>query len=225
MSSYTFPNINCNKPAACDKFIRENIDWTVNFNGVGVPPLTIYTTNPLTDVQLTDLTSVLNRYVDPEIWLSFNHTDTLAMHSHFTNDMDNVIINNKKILQTFIFNGKNTNNLVLDSLKTVVEYNCFNVQSYANTTSGSISLEIYDITRNISIASQTIELTDIAVGFHALAQSGMITGNTSYRSVSYDGLMNKNPNYDCIWQIRGTKSDDNFDFRCNSLQYIYYNVE
>lgn len=226
MSNYPFPNIVCNKSSVCDEFIRANINWNDNFNGISTPPLTIFTNTPLTDNQLADLTTLLNTYVDPVVYLSFAHTETLAMHSHFTSDTDNVIFDDKKVIQTIIFNSKNNNStVVLDSLKTIVEYTCPNLQNYINATSGSILIEIYDLTRDISIASKTIDLNEIAVGFHTLAQTGSSQSNTRYRSVMFTGLMNKNPDYDCIWQIRGWKSDDNFDFRCSSLQYIYYSVE
>lgn len=226
MSSYQFPEVVCGKVGACDQYIRKNIDWISNFQGVSSNPLTIYTEIPLTEIQLSDLTTLLNGYTDPEIYLSFDHVDTLTLNSKFNNDPDNIIIDGKNVIQTFIYSTQNISiPTVLDGMKTIVEYHCPNVQNYLNTTSGNISIEIYDLSRNLSISTQTINLNEIAVSWNNLAQTGSTEGNTVYRSILFTGLMNKSPNYDVALQLRGSTSDSNCKFRCNSLQYLYYNVE
>lgn len=226
MSSYSFPDIICGKAGACDQYIRKHIDWVSNFQGITTGPLTIYSDIPLTEIQLTDLTTLLNAYIDPEIYLSFDHVETLTLNSKFNNDLDNIIINNKNVIQTFIYSTQNISTpTVLDGLKTVVEYHCPNVQNYVNTTSGNISIEIYDISRNISIASKTVDLNEIATKWNNLAQNGSTEESTIYRTILFTGLMNKSPNYDVVLQLRGSTSDSNCEFKCNSLQYIYYNVQ
>ena len=226
MSSYQFPNVVCGKVGACHQYVKDHIDWVSNFVGITSVPLTVYTNNPLTDVQLAALTILMNAYVDPAIYLVFDHAETLPLHSHFNTDTDAVVVDNKNIMQTFIYSTLNISTpTVLDSIKTVVEYNCPNVQNYLNTTSGNISLEIYDITRNVSIATNILDLNEIAVNWNILALTGSTQGNTVYRSTLFNGLMNKSPNYDVILQLRGSTSDPKCQFRCNSLQFLYYNIE
>lgn len=226
MSSYSFPDVVCGKVEACDQYIRKHIDWVSNFQGVSTDPLTINSEIPLTEIQLSDLTTILNAYTDPEIFLSFDHVDTLTLNSKFNNDLDNIIINGQNVIQTFIYSTQNISiPTVLDGLKTIVEYHCPNVQNYVNTTSGNISIEIYDISRNISIASKTIDLNEIAINWNNLAQNGSTGESTIYRTILFTGLMNKSPNYDVVLQLRGASSDSNCEFKCNSLQYIYYNVQ
>jgi hypothetical protein len=165
-----------------------------------------------------------------KFFLVFDHVETFPLHSHFTNDPDNSVSNGNVTLQTFIFSSNNlSNNVVLDSLKTIVEYKCPNVQDFLNITSGNslqTGLSIEDLTRNVTISSQNIDINDIVVIWNNLANSGVTGGNIQYKSIQYTGLINKNLGHDCIWQL---SSPDpivpNFTFRCHSLQYQYYNVE
>ena len=226
MSSYVFDNVICQKPRACDEYIRKNINWVSNFGGISTNPLTVNTNDPLTTIQLSELTTLLNAYVDPAIYLAFDHSDTMTLHSHFNTDVDTVMVDNKCVIQTFIYSTLDISKpTVLDGIKTIVEYNCQNVQNYLNTTTGNVSLEIYDITRNVSISNSILDLNEIAVKWNSLAQTGSTKGNTVYRSVLFSGLMNKSPDYDVALQIRGCVNDDKCQFRCNSLQFLYYNVE
>lgn len=224
--SYSFPDIICNKPSALHNYIKTNINWDSDFLGVNTNPLTVLSSIELTENQLTELTTILNAYVDPNVYLAFDHVETLTLNSKFNNDSDNIIIDNKNVIQTFIYSTQNISApTVLDGLKTIVEYHCPNVQNYLNTTSGNISIEIYDLSRNISIANKTVDLNEIAISWNNLAQTGSTEGSTVYRSILFTGLMNKSPNYDVALQLRGSTSDSNCEFRCNSLQYLYYNVE
>ena len=166
MSSYPyiFSNIVCGKVSACDAYVRNNINWVSHFQGISTVPLTVYSDIPLTEPQLAALTILMNAYVDPAVFLVFDHVDTFPLHSEFTNDTENSISNGNVVLQTFIFSSNNiANNVVLDSLKTVVEYKCPNVQNFLNITSGNslqTNISIKDITRNVLIASQNINIDD-----------------------------------------------------------------
>jgi len=227
---YPFPNIVCGKVAACDAYVRANINWVSHFQGISTVPLTVYSDIPLTEPQLAALTILMNAYVDPAVFLVFDHVDTFPLHSEFTNDTENSISNGNVVLQTFIFSSINiSNNVVLDSLKTVVEYKCPNVQNFLNITSGNslqTGISIKDITRNVLIASQNININDIVTVWNNLANTGVTGGNTQYKSIQYTGLMNKNPGYDCIWQLYTPYPvDPNFVFRCHGLQYLYYSIQ
>ena len=219
MSSYQFENIQCSKPGACDSYIRKNITWGDNFSGLTTGPLIIYTNTPLSNNDLEALTTLLNNYIDPSVWLSFDHTETIALHSHFTNvgDIDN------NVIQTLIFPGTNYDETTtLDCIKTVIEYKCTNVQNFINVTSGNIYLEIFDLTRNTIKCAETINYDSIIDTWRTLAESGSTQGNTQFKSFAFGNLMNTNTNYDCIHNYRGLQ-DNNMTFRINGLQYIYYN--
>lgn len=226
MSSHSFPNKIVNKPVALDKLIRSNISWGMDFNGVSTDPLVVYFSRELTIEEDEELHQIVENYTDPAIFLVYDHSNTLSMYSHYTNDDANIKTDGKCVLQTFIYNNPSANNgLVLDSVKTIVEYACPNVQNFLNTTSGNISLSIVDITRNVVIFDLTKELDTIALEWNSMAATGSTESNTVFKSVQFDGLMNKTPNYDVIWQFRGNTSNDTFTYRCNSLQYLFYNVQ
>lgn len=226
MSTYTFLEKIVNKPPAFDKYIRDNVAWVSNFLGISTDPLIVNVGRELTHEEQLQLTTLVNNYIDPVVFLVYDHSDTLTMHSHYTSDVDNILVDSKAILQTFIYNNPGANNgLVLDSVKTIVEYACPNVQNFANTTSGSIWLDIFDVTRNVSICNVTKDLNEVATKWNALAATGSTEANSVFTSVQFDGMMNKTPNYDVIWQLRGTTSNSNYTFRCNCLQYLFYNVE
>ena len=232
MSSYEFPNVYVSLLGACQQYIIDNIDWQSNFNGLVTNPyLTVLTNAPLSDVQLSNLTTLLNNYQDPSVWLIFNHTASYPLHSHYSNDLDNTVSDGYILMQTWIFSILDTQNtdVALDSIKSVIEYNCPNVQNFLNITSGNAlntGLIISDLTRNIDIASQDIDINDIVTIWNGLAQTGSTEGNIQYKSIQYTGLMNKIPtNYDCIWQLKTQQPiDPNFTFRCHGLQYLFYDV-
>jgi hypothetical protein len=224
MYTYNFPEKIVTKVGALQQVLEQSSLKNV-LDGIDYAPLVVSMTSELTELQLSDLTTLINNYTDPEFYLTLDHTTSLALHSHFTTDTDNVIIDDKDILQTIIYTASGeTSNVVLDGCKSIVEFYCPNPQSFLNTTSGSINIEIYDITRNISIANKTIELNDIAVQWNALANAGSTTGNTVFQSTQFTGLKNKNPDYDCVFQLRGNTSNQDFTFRLNGLQYLYYSV-
>lgn len=223
MSSYNFLEKSVGKPGALDQYIRKNVLWDADFNGLSTDPLTIYTNRPLSETELSELTTLIENYIDPSVFLTFNHTETVAMHSPFVSDTNNVVIDNKKVLQTLIFTNRNNGSQVLDSCKTVIEYFTSDVQQFNPLISESITLEIYDITRNTSIAIETID--NVASSWTDLAVAGGTGSSTLYKSIQFTGLMNKTPGYDCVWQLRGSVSDESkFTFRINGLQYIFYDV-
>lgn len=223
---YSFPNTICNKLNALDYEIRQTFPWAAaDFQGLTTyPELHLIVSRALTDNELASLTTFMDAYVDPVAFLEFDHTETIALHSHFTTDFDNVIADNgQKILQTLIFGYRNENSTVLDACKTVIEYLAPDVTKAP--TSASVVLDIYDITRNVLITTQTIDISDVCAEWQAMVSTGATGPRTIYRTTMFTGLMNKNPGYDCIWQIRGSVSDETkFTFRISGLQNIIYNV-
>lgn len=226
MSSYQFPNCTAGKLVALDNYIRKNVSWSADFKGLNQDPITVSVSRALTQTELADLTTLIGSYTDPAFFLVLDHTESLALHSHYTKDIDNIMIDNKNILQTFVFTNRNSDYLVLDSCKTIVEYTCPNVQNFVNTTSGNINVEIYDITRNVSISNKDIDISPIAIQWNLLAQTGSTSGSTIFSSTTFDGLMNKTTGYDVVFQLRSSVSaPSSFDFRLNGLQYLFYSVQ
>jgi hypothetical protein len=216
------------KADAFDAYLKQYISWLSDYQGASTTDVQviIFVDRQLTTQEQTDLQTLIDNYTDPAVWLTFDHVETMALHSHFTDDVDNLIIDGQDVLQTYIFCNRNTPQTVLDSMKTIVEYKCADVSAFANNTTGNITLSLYDISRDVEILSGNIELAEIGTRWNTLAQQGNVTSDTVFRSVQFYGLMNTVPNYDCVWQIRGsTEPPGTFTYRINGLQYIFYNVE
>jgi hypothetical protein len=134
-----------------------------------------------------------------------------------------LIVDGKRVLQTFIFSLSDEPEKVIDAIKTVVEYRCLDVAD--PPVSGFIDLLIWDTSRDVEIASVNIPLDEIQTKWDTM-ESNMETGiDTVFRSLMISGIASKTPDYACVWQIRGSTSSDKFDFKLNGLQTIYYNVE
>ena len=53
------------------------------------------------------------------------------------------------------------------------------------------------------------------------SSSGITTSNTIYKSTQFYGLSDLVPDYDVVFQLRGSQSID-INFRCNGIQYLFY---
>jgi hypothetical protein len=220
------------KADAFDAYIKANITWLSDYQGSSTTStqVMLYSDRPLTSDEQQALQTLIDNYTDPAVWLTFDHVETMAMHSHYTDDPDNLIINNQDVLQTFIFCNMNNPPTVMDSMKTIVEYKCTNIPEFANTTqgniSGNITLSMYDLTRDVVILNQVIDLGEIATKWNNLAMQGNVMTDTVFRSTQFFGLMNKVANYDCVWQLRGNiEPPGTFTYRVNGMQHIFYNIE
>lgn len=213
----------------CQEYILNNIDWKDNFSGISIDPLVIYTASKsLTIKELTSLTIIIKMYIDPII-ITLDHTDAYSCNSSYTCDLYNSYTNDSKniIIQTFLLSAKSKENIKLDSIKTIMEYKCYNVEDFINITSSNnlqTELSIKDISRNIDISLKKINIDDIVKKWNKLAKTGVTGENTQYKTIQFTGLINKNPGYDCIWQLcTPCPIDSNFTFKCHSLQYLWYN--
>ena len=227
MSTYDFQNIRISILDAFNNYMKTNNAPLFVGAGFSGTTVTVSTSAALTAAQLTTMTTLVNGYVEPAYYLNFSRTESTALHSHYTCETDLIQdTGGNKIVQTLIFTNRNTpNGEVLDCLKTVIEYNTPNVQNFLNTTSGSATFQIYDITRNYLISNQTIDISNIATQWNTLALTGSTQGNTVYQTNVCAGLLGKSTTYDCVWQYKMNTSSPLFNVRMNGLQYIFSNQE
>jgi hypothetical protein len=221
MSLYTFTK-NISLLTAFQKYMKSSNAPLFNGCELTGDQLTLQTTGPLSEEQLSTITSLVTDYVEPAYDLNLANTESIALHSHYTNDQDLVIINGRSVVQTIIFPNRNSEDTVLDSMKTIFEYNAPNLQSFLNITSGSAQFEIFDISRNYQVCLEIVDISQIVSDWNTLAQTGATGGNTVYKSFKYDGLMNQTSNYDCIYQFRMNTSNPDFNLRMNGLQWLFY---
>ena len=228
MASYTFSGVVVNKPSALDKQIRQTVAWVADYIGLEVSTnVKVNVSRALTTPELDQLTTLVNSYVDPAEFLTLNRTEIYPMDSKYADATNPITAGGKYVLQTIIFANRNEPSVVLDSIKTIVEYQCPNLLAFSlNSASKSITLEIYDVSRDVVIATQTIALSEIDTAWDQQALSNPTGASTKWRSAQFYNLYKNTTNYDCIWQFRGTSSHPAlFSFKINSLQYLFYDVE
>lgn len=213
------------KPNAFEHYITTNISWVADYLGNSISPtdVTLYSQRELTPTEVQETTDLMDLYEDPEFFLVFEKAINTPMSTNFTSD-ETLMVSNKCVLQTFIFTTpENDNDLILDSFKMIVEYNCPNTLLFLLVSNPHIDIEIYDITRDIQIYSNSVPLNEIETKWKAL--NILATNDTVFRSLFIGGLQYQTPTYDCVWQIRVSASDPTFRVRLNSLQQLFYSVE
>jgi len=210
-----------NKPNAFKAYIMENLTWVTR---IELDPLsnsvTLFSDTELSPLDLETATTTIDSYVDPESFLIFKQAYNNPMSTKFNTD-ESLIIDGKKVMQTFIFTKPILDNLILDSLKTVVEYNCPDTSLFDLQSGESITLQIYDITRDVEILNRTILLDEIETKWNGL----LVGSDTVFRSAFFGGLQYALPDHDCVWQICVECSNTNFRVRLNSLQQLFYEIE
>lgn len=175
----------------------------------------------LNEEQLTRLNNFINNYTDPTVYLSLTQTLTDSARTKTTNSQS------LQTIHTFILNSRSPDqNDVFNSLKTVMELSCDSTEQFLNLedTSGSVTIQIYDITRNIIIDEHVVDISQYILNWKNKALNNDFEKQVEFRTFQVEGLRLKTANYDCIWQFRASVSNTNIYLTLNSLQYLYYNV-
>jgi len=184
----------------------------------------IITTIELTLEQQTQLEALVRAYVDPAIYYQYQYSETITGFSQSTTE------NNLMDVQSFIFpsktlpNGDNaqSDGTVLDAIKSIVKMTMDDVSQASDFTSGSVVIQMYDVTRDIEICTQTMDITSIMAGWKADALANKTGLVTKYKSFMLGGLANKSTNFDCIWVLRLSVSDPRIRIRLNGFQKLFY---
>lgn len=195
------------------------------YAGLNTNPVIILANRELTIPEKADLDVFVNAYVDPAEFLTFNHTDTCTMNTMYSNDPSLSQSGDKKVMQTFIFTNQNSVDVVLDSIKTIVEYRCPDVTMFSQEPNNrQIVVDIYDVTRDYLIAELTIPLSEIASEWDQKAIDTPNSSASKWRTLMFTGLHTKTTNYDCIWQLRVSNQNPTFFVGLGSMQHIFYDV-
>lgn len=212
-------------PSAFDAYLRAHIDWVADYEGFSTGPVTVYVSRALNPTEKSALDALVAAWVNPAKFLIYDRVEPLPMYTNLVTDAQSpTLVDGKKVLQSFIMTNRNSEDNVMDALKTIVEYVCPDPVAFAaDPVARDITLELYDITRNVSISTLVIALGDIQSAWNALNTSD---ATATWRSAMFMGLHTKTTNYDCIWQIRAAASTPStFTFRLCGLQQIFYSVE
>ncbi len=184
------------------------------------PNLVIFTTEPLSPEELNEIDSAIQNYTDPEVFLSLNSTIPDTVRSLTTNSTS------PKVVQTFIYTNTNQQGSgVFNSIKTVLEYSTNDVSQWADFEGSlSVTFEIFCYTRQITISSHTIDITDVANSWKQKALSNETGFAAVYRTFQIEGLRHIVANFDCLWNYILSVSDARVFTTIHAKQMLYYDI-
>lgn len=210
-----------NNAPAFENYLATNYpdaQFTVSITGNQV---TLTTTTVLSTDQQTSLTTLVNAYVDPAIYLQLAYTESMSGISERSNSQVPYDV------MSFIF--PSTTNIqdgtLLDGLKTVVTVWTDTVQGFSGVTGGTVTIDIYDYTRDFAITSATIDISTQVSTWQTMAAAGATGMVNAYVSQLFGGLYAESTTFDCIWIFRITTSNPLIYARLNGIQKLfYYNI-
>lgn len=207
------------KPEAFSFYLTQNFPYLVSTTIDGTS-VTLETAETLTTEEQDLLTTLVTDYVDPEYFLQLSYTDSLNGTSEKTNEQ--VL----REVQAFIFPDLNNiqDGTTLDSLKSIIKVQNYAVEGLTGITGGSVTVSVTDKTRDMFIASETVNIDDIITSWNALAATGATGEVTGYKTVMITGLKDKATTFDCIWVFSLSTSDPQIYARLSGLQKLFYDV-
>jgi hypothetical protein len=111
---------------------------------------TITVSEALNNTELTALTTLVNNYVDPSVYYQLTKIDNFPMMSNFTSSTSLLPVG------SIIYSNTNSATLVMNQVKLVIAMNCLNTATFTNTSTGNVTFELLDKTRNVVIVPETV---------------------------------------------------------------------
>ncbi len=220
---YTFENVVVVKSPAFQCYISNRLPSFAGFM-VEENLVRVISNVELDSTQLAALDANVRSYTDPAIYYQFEYAETITGFSQST------ISNQLEDVQSFIFpsktlpNGDNaeSDGKVFNAIKSILKLTMGDVAQALEFTSGSVTIELYDITRDFQIGIQTIDITPFLLEWKAAAlanQTGLVN---KYKSFIFSGLDSNGTNYDTIWVFRLSVSEPKVRVRLNGFQKLFY---
>ena len=218
-TNYTFTIATINKPQAFQAYMQTNFAGLFLDFSYSNPNLSIDTTAPLTDDQLATLTTLVNNYVDPAVFLELVTTTSSPYVSLPTNSAT------PECVLTFIRIGSDPTTGTLNAFKTALSFGTTDVTQFATgDTSCTITFQIFNSTTNQQLTSNTIDISSTIQAWQTLAQNGGTGAQLAYQTFMVEGLRAFLMTTDSIWQFWIGVSNPNVTVVSNSLQSLYYNI-
>ena len=218
MATYHFTKSGILKPYALDVYLTQNFSLYEDFS-YSDPDLSIDTTATLNSAELEILTTLVENYTDPAVFLQLDMTINDASMSDRTSEPVLVAVN------SFIFSALNpVGSSTFNALKVILEYSTNDIALFKiGSTEGTAVFQIYDYTRSVIIKEVEIDITSIFTAWQTAAQ---IESGPRYtlKTVMMEGLRNLVATTDCIWQFRLSISNANASVRTTGMQRLYYNL-
>lgn len=228
MFYYSYSNIVVKKPQAMyDNLLKEFPEFsTSNPDNVGLSTenyssATVSFITELNEEQIQRLNNFIANYVDPDVYLTLTQSLSDSARTRSTNSLT------LEPVSTFILSSKSADqNNTFNSLKTIIELDCSSTEPFSSLqdTTSFVTIQIYDITRNLVIGTFNVDISNYILKWKNLALNNVFDKQVEYKTFQVEGLRLLTADHDCIWQFRIAVSNTNINVTLNSLQYLYYNV-
>lgn len=218
MPQYSFNKSGISKIYAFEPAIRN----TPHFDGYSYtdPDLVVYTSDDLSNEELSTLQTSIENYSDPAVFLVLNSTIPDTVRSATTNSTT------PQTVQTFIYTNTNLNgNATFNAIKTVLEYSTDDVSQWADFTGPlTVNFEIFCYTRSITISNLNIDITSVGNNWKQMALNNNTGPHTVYKTFLIEGLRNSVAKYDCLWNYILSVSDSKLKTTIHAKQMLYYDI-
>jgi hypothetical protein len=189
------------------------------------PNVAVDSTIALSESQLAELTTFVEQYEDPEVYLELSNTTSFpAMFREVTTATPSIVAT---FMSTASAGPEDTQN-VLNAFKTIFEYRLPDISTAASLpSSANLTFTLYDETRKWQLETHTINISNVLQEFKQnLLDTPSATGPRSIlKSFMVEGLRNFRTNHDCIWSVRISLSVENaIAVTMHSMQALFYNI-
>lgn len=170
-----------------------------------------------------EINDTIRKYKDPETFLVKHHVQNMFVTSPHTNSLT------PKVLTSFIMGPPSPPNILLDSIKLVVECSTSNTAGFATydvetSKDHFIGVELYNFTSKRTLLSEEVDIRDVFAEWKS-RNDPYRTPATTWTSVQLFEISNLLPKTDdAIWQIKLCVKRPDIDVAINSVQNIYYEV-
>ena len=175
----------------------------------------------LTSQELSEFTNWITTWVQPSIYLIYDHAETYTLTTDKINSSDLSVVN------TFIMPRYNltSSSVILGSLKTLIHVSVHDITSLINLDEniiGNIKIQLYCNTKKVVIHHEDVSISNTIYNWKQQAlggKTGLIEDWIPYQMYGLDNVL---PDYDCIWQWKLSTNSPNVYVALNSLQRIYF---
>lgn len=203
---------------ALNAYLKQHLADYSSFNYSGTT-LDICTTVPLEQEAYDAMVALVEAYTDPLKFYIEDHVESIGMRSMRV--MGPMTLDAP--VQNLIWDAKKNVNSdsVLDSIKTLIVVRRNNLDTVALPEQCLATVKIFDMTRNVLVAEEEVDVTEEVTAVLATEQYIEVTKSCQFYNLGDKYDMNQ----DCKWQFLMNLNFDNIKVGIDNLQKIYYIIE
>jgi hypothetical protein len=172
----------------------------------------------LSETDLTELTTLVNNYIDPSIFYQLNKVDNFPMMSNYTSSTTLLPVG------SIIYSNTNSSNMVMNQIKLVIAMQCLNTATFTNTSTGNVTFELIDKTRNVVIVPETvIDVSSILINWSAETSANTTGYPNGYltKVIQLYDFANAFPNHDIILQFNLSSCESDVSVAVECIQFLW----